>query len=114
MTDRCMRTDSTHCDPSRISLNLWSQVIWLGSQLMESFLIHLSIIWFSLSIRPLLPSSVKMHQTIAPSSVYMHQTITPPSVYMHQIITPSSIYMHQTIVPLPSEGVNVHPISSTI
>ncbi len=43
MVDRCMRTDSSRCD-------LRSQVIGLGSQLEESFLTHLSTIWFSLSI----------------------------------------------------------------
>ncbi len=58
MVDRCMRTDSSRCDPSRITLDLWYLVIWLGSQLEESFLTHLSTIWFSLihprklSLRP--------------------------------------------------------------
>ncbi len=50
MVDRCMRTDSSHCDPSRITLDLRSRVIQLGSQLQESFLTHLSTIRFSLSI----------------------------------------------------------------
>ncbi len=45
MVDRCMWTDSSRCDPS-----LRSRVIRLGSQLDESFLTHLSTIWFSLSI----------------------------------------------------------------
>ncbi len=48
MVDRCMRTDSSHCDPSHISLDLRSLVIRLGSQLEESFLTHLSTIRFSL------------------------------------------------------------------
>ncbi len=47
MVDRCMRTDSSPCDPSRITLDLRSLVIRLGSQL-ESFLTHLSTIRFSL------------------------------------------------------------------
>ncbi len=49
MVDRCLRTDSSRCDPSRIYLDLWSRVIWLGPQLEESFLPHLSTIRFSLS-----------------------------------------------------------------
>ncbi len=48
MVDRCMRTDSSRCDPSHITIDLWSLVIWLGSQLKESFLTHLSTIRFSL------------------------------------------------------------------
>ncbi len=44
MVDRCMRTDSSNCDPSRRS-----RVMRLGSQLEESFLIHLSTIGFSLN-----------------------------------------------------------------
>ncbi len=50
MVDRCMRIDSSHCDASRITLNLQSRLILLGSQLEESFLIHLSTIRFSLRI----------------------------------------------------------------
>ncbi len=49
IVDMCMRKDSS-CDPSRITLGLWSRVIQLGSQLEESFLTHLSAIWLSLSI----------------------------------------------------------------
>ncbi len=49
MVDKCMRTDSSCCDPSHITLDLRSQVIWLGSQLEESFLTHLSTIRFSLN-----------------------------------------------------------------
>ncbi len=52
MVDRCMRKDSSCCDPSRITINLQSLVIRLGSQLEESFLMHLSTIWFSLMIHP--------------------------------------------------------------
>ncbi len=48
MVDRCMRSDSTRCDPSPITLDLWSRVIQLGSQLQESFLTHLSTIRISL------------------------------------------------------------------
>ncbi len=48
MVDRCMRTDSSRCDPSHITLDLRSVVIRLGSQLEESFLTHMSTIWFSL------------------------------------------------------------------
>ncbi len=48
MVDRCMRTDSSCCDPSRITRNLRSRVIRLGSQQEESFLTHLSTIRFSL------------------------------------------------------------------
>ncbi len=48
MVDRCMRTDYSHCDPSRITLDLRSRVIQLGLQLKESFLTHLSTIRFSL------------------------------------------------------------------
>ncbi len=36
--------------PTRITLDLRSQVIWLGSQLEESFLTHLSTIRFSLRV----------------------------------------------------------------
>ncbi len=50
MADRCVRIDSSRCDPSRITLDLLSQVIWLGSQLEESFLTHLSTIQFSLVV----------------------------------------------------------------
>ncbi len=50
MVDRCMRTDSSRCDPSRITLDLQSLVMLLGSQLEESFLTHLSTIRFSLNI----------------------------------------------------------------
>ncbi len=50
MVDRCMRTDSSLCDPSHITLDLRSLVIWLGPQLEESFLTHLSTIRFSLII----------------------------------------------------------------
>ena len=46
MVDQCMRTDSSCCDPSRITLDLRSRVIRLGSQLEESFLTHLSTIRF--------------------------------------------------------------------
>ncbi len=45
-----MRTDSSRCAPSRITLDLRSRVIRLGSQLKESFLTHLSTIPFSFSI----------------------------------------------------------------
>ncbi len=45
------------CDPSRITLNLLSRVIRLGSQLEESFLTHLSTIRFSLITH--MPSLVK-------------------------------------------------------
>ncbi len=48
MVDRCMRTDSSRCDPNCITLDVRSLVIRLGSQLEESFLTHLSIIRFSL------------------------------------------------------------------
>ncbi len=48
MVDRCMRMDSSGCDPSSITLDLQSLVIRLGSQLEESFLTHLSTILFSL------------------------------------------------------------------
>ncbi len=40
MVGRCMRTDSSRCDPSHITLDLWSLVIWLGSHFEESFLTH--------------------------------------------------------------------------
>ncbi len=50
MVDRYKRTDSSHCDPSRITLDLWSLVIWLGSQLEESFLTQLLTIRFSLMV----------------------------------------------------------------
>ncbi len=50
MVDRCMRMDSSRCDSSRITLDLLSQVIRLGSQLEESVLMYLSTIRFSLSI----------------------------------------------------------------
>ncbi len=50
IVDRCMRTDGSRCDPSRITLDLRSLVIWLGSQLEESFLTHMSTIRFSLRI----------------------------------------------------------------
>ncbi len=50
MVDRCMRTDSSHCDPSCITLDLLSWLIRLGSQLEESVLTHLSTIPFSLII----------------------------------------------------------------
>ncbi len=50
MVDRCMRTDSSRCDPSRITLDLRARVIWLGSQLDESLLMHLSTIPFSLNM----------------------------------------------------------------
>ncbi len=43
MLDRCMRKDSSSCDPSRITRD--RRVIRLGAQLEESFLIHLSSIW---------------------------------------------------------------------
>ncbi len=49
MVDRCMRTHSSRCEPSRIALDLQSRMICLGSQLEESFLTHLSTIRFSLS-----------------------------------------------------------------
>ncbi len=49
MVDRCMRRDFCRCDPSRITLDLRPQVIWLGLQLKESFLTHLSTIRFSLN-----------------------------------------------------------------
>ncbi len=50
MVDRCMRTDYSRCDPSRITLHLWSRVIRLGSQCEESFLAQLSTIRFSLKL----------------------------------------------------------------
>ncbi len=50
MVDRCMRADSSLCDPSRITLDLWSWGDMAGSQFEESFLTHLSTIWFSLKI----------------------------------------------------------------
>ncbi len=46
----CMRTDSSHCDTSYITLDLQSWVMRLGSQLEESFFTHLSTIRFSLNI----------------------------------------------------------------
>ncbi len=49
MVDRYMRTDSSRCDPSRITLDLRSPVIQLGSQLKESFITHLPTIRFSLN-----------------------------------------------------------------
>ncbi len=49
MADMCMWTDSSRCNPCHITLAMLSRVIWLGSQLEESFLTHLSTIWFSLS-----------------------------------------------------------------
>ncbi len=45
-----MRMDSSHSNPSCITLDLWSLLIWLGSQLKDSFLTHLSTIQFSLNI----------------------------------------------------------------
>ncbi len=48
MVDRCMRTDSSRCDPSHITLDVRPWVLRLGAQLEESFLTHLSTIRFSL------------------------------------------------------------------
>ncbi len=48
MIDRCVRKDSTHCDPSHITQDHRNHVMQLGSQRMESNLMHLSIIVFFL------------------------------------------------------------------
>ncbi len=50
MVDRCVRKDSSSCDPNGITRDRRSRVIRLGSQREESFLTHLSTIRFSLNI----------------------------------------------------------------
>ncbi len=47
MVDRCVRKDSSSCDPSHITRDCRWRVMRLGSQREESVLMHLSTIWFS-------------------------------------------------------------------
>ncbi len=47
MVERCVREDSSSCDPNRIIWDRRSRVMRLGSQREESALMHLSTIWFS-------------------------------------------------------------------
>ncbi len=47
MVDRCVRKDSSSCDPSRITRDHRWRVMRLGSQIKESVLMHLSIVRFS-------------------------------------------------------------------
>ncbi len=83
MVDRCMRMDSSCCDPSRITLNLRSLVIRLGSQLEESFFTHMSTIRFSLRVymsKPLSESvnncleKNKLGKLLMETRIILHQT----------------------------------------
>ncbi len=54
MVDRCVRKDSSSCDPSRMNRDHRSRVMRLGSQREESLLMHLSTIRFSFYVMVLL------------------------------------------------------------
>ncbi len=90
MIDKYMRTDSTRCDHSHITLDLQSQVIQLGSQLEESFLTHLSIIWFSLRILisnlTLLTYTTLLKQSNLIYIYLLHITATTDNHYYDPII----------------------------
>ncbi len=82
MVARCMRVDSSHCDPSCITLGCRSRVIWLGSQFKESFLTHLSTIRFSLKIESL-KAAIAVRFVLLPT---LHQTLTFPvqgNIFVH-------------------------------
>ncbi len=110
MVDRCMRTDSLSCDPSRITLDLQSLVIWLGSQLEESFFTHLSTIRFSLSLFFYQPRHVVFASWLPSQSIFVQRressclTILPNIICQHE--TTSPLTLKHSPHPLPNIFIN--------